>query len=84
MNDLHLKYQQDTGIRISALIESLRGTYNDDCSEVYDYIVWLENHYLTQPIQGSITIPGYLKGITNEKDKTTDRSTFYHDRHRDR
>ena len=43
MNELHLKYQQDTGLQISKQIEGLckngPPSYN---YKLYDYIKWLE------------------------------------------
>jgi len=84
MNELHLKYQQDTGIQVSRQVESLCGTQSlqnqfncpecekliypekEDCSEVYNYIKWLEERCTFGPIKSKITIPGYLKGLKNE------------------
>ena len=45
MNELHLKYQQDTGIQISKEINLIR--YHSDFKYLYDYIQWLEEQIET-------------------------------------
>ena len=40
MNELHLKYQQDTGIQVQREINLIQS--HSDFKRLYDYIEWLE------------------------------------------
>ena len=61
MNELHLKYQQDTGIQINKQINFINEEeHADDFSKLYDYIKWLEE-----------------KITTNEKDKNQHTKDYY-------
>ncbi len=85
MNELHLKYQQDTGIQVSKQVESLYGVYGSSSIEVQCYECEKTFFHDFKREVNCPNVYDYIKWLeekitTNEKNKQDNHSKHHHDR----